>query len=266
MSLLSNTKAVVILPTLNERRSIGQIIDAVLDQDGCLPDLSLHILVVDWSSTDGTLEYVSELSHTDERVHVISVGRPGLGAALLMAYEHLEKDLKADVIIQMDADLSHNPIYMPHFLASLREGFDLAIGSRYAPGGGTLHWPLSRRILSTGANWLIRGLTGKWSLREWTSGYRAFTIDLYRRLDLTNISYSDYTLQPALMYEALLVGAKVKEVPIVFVNRKWGKSKLPMFRYSWNLTKHFANARWQRFRGARGYETPQRTLSQRLPD
>lgn len=262
----TTTRAVVVLPTLNERRSIPQIIDSVLAQDGCLPDLSLHILVVDWASTDGTLEYVARRSHEDERVHVVSVGRPGLGAALVMAYEHLNQVLKADIIVQMDADLSHNPSYLPEFFASLRDGYDLAIGSRYAPGGGAVNWPPSRRLLSSGANMLIRFLTGHWQLREWTSGYRAFTMELYRRLDLPSISYTDYTLQPALVYGALEAGARIKEVPIVFVGRKWGKSKLPMFRYSWNLTFHFVKVRWRLLTKPRNLEPRGRTIEQRLPD
>jgi dolichol-phosphate mannosyltransferase len=255
-------KAVVILPTLNERASIAQIISAVLEQDGCLPGLGIHVLVVDWSSTDGTLEYVSNLSHEDERVHVISVGHPGLGVALVKAYSHASAELYADILVQMDADLSHKPSHLPEFFAALRDGYDLAIGSRYIVGGGTVNWPISRRALSGGANWLIRALTGEWGLREWTSGYRAFTTDLYRRLDIDAISYRDYTLQPALVHAALLAGARIKEVPIVFVNRRWGRSKLPMFRYTWNLTRHFLLARWRKLSNS----TTTRIIRRRLPD
>src|SRR5262245_38643359 len=159
----------------------------------------------------------------------------------------------------MDADLSHAPSVLPELLGSLSRGYDFAIGSRYVVGGGTKDWPLSRRIQSNVANAYIRFMTGYAEPREWTSGYRAFTADLYRRIDFSTVGYRDYTFQPAFVYAALVAGGRIKEVPILFVNRTWGKSKLPLFGYTYHLLLHFARARLRRAKVATAWP-------QRLPD
>jgi dolichol-phosphate mannosyltransferase len=240
------SRAVVVIPTLNEVQTIAEIITRVLAEQERVPDVELHLLIVDGASTDGTIEYVSNLSHADERIHLLIVGKRGLGLALLSAYEHATRELGATHIVQMDADLSHDPKYIPELLRAIAEGFDFSIGSRYARGGGTVDWPASRRLQSLVANVYARLASGYTGVREWTSGYRAFTVELYRRLDIDAIRYEDYTLQPALVLEALRNGARVREVPITFVNRKWGKSKLPLAGYTFHLLKHFAFARRRR--------------------
>ncbi len=253
-------RAVVVLPTHNERQSIGEIIARVLDQQDRVPDFTLNVLVVDGESSDGTIEHVQQLSHDDPRIHLLVVRRRGLGVALLQAYAHAVANLQPAYIAQMDADLSHDPNRLPALLAALGAGADLAIGSRYVAGGGTRGWPLSRRLESAAANKFIRFVTGHHELREWTSGYRAFTVQLYRRLDLPSISYDDYTVQPALVYAALVAGARVAEVPIVFVDRRWGKSKLPLFRYTFHLIRHFTRAR------LRSPATKGQTWPMQIPD
>ncbi len=241
-------RAVVIIPTHNERETIAEIIPLVLAEQERLPALELNILIVDGASTDGTIEYVSGLSHENPRINLMIVGRRGLGLALMQAHQHALNELRADYIAQMDADLSHAPARLPALFEALLEGYDLALGSRYTEGGGTSGWPVSRRLQSLVANRFASLASGHPELREWTSGYRAFSADLYRRLDLDAIRYDDYTLQPALVLEALRAGARVREVPITFVDRKWGKSKLPLFRYTFHLTKHFLGARFRRAR------------------
>jgi dolichol-phosphate mannosyltransferase len=232
-------KAVVVIPTRNELPTIAEIIARVLEQAPKLASIDLHVLVVDGASTDGTTEYVTLLSHGDSRVHLLVEPRRGLGLALLKAHRYAIDALDATYIAQMDADLSHNPDVLPDLLLPLTKGADLTIGSRYVRGGGTQGWPLSRRIESSVANNFIRFVTGHRELREWTSGYRAFTASLYARLDIPSITYDDYTVQPALIYAAIRAGARVTEVPILFVNRRWGKSKLPLVGYTLNLVRHF---------------------------
>jgi dolichol-phosphate mannosyltransferase len=236
-------RAVVIIPTLNERQNISEIVHGVLAQQERVSDVELNLLIVDGGSGDGTIDFVSNLSHEDPRVHLMIVGRRGLGLALLQAYQHATSELNAAFLLQMDADHSHDPSHIPELLESLSEGYDLSIGSRYVEGGGTVGWPLSRRLQSLLANRYASVMSGFRGIREWTSGYRAFTAELYARLNIEAIRYEDYTLQPALVLEALHKGASVKEVPITFVNRKWGNSKLPLFRYTFHLLKHFAGAR-----------------------
>ncbi len=247
---MPDSRATVIIPTLNERQTIAEIMPLVLEQQERLPWVELHLLIVDGASTDGTIDYVAELSHQDPRVHLLIVGKRGLGRALLQAYEHATRELEAGYIAQMDADLSHEPSHLPELLSALADGYDLAIGSRYVAGGGTVDWPLGRRLQSSIANRYASLMSG-YPLREWTSGYRAFTAGLYRRLNLDAIRYDDYTLQPALVLEALRAGARVREVPITFVNRKWGKSKLPLYGYTYHLLTHFAAARLNAARSAR---------------
>jgi dolichol-phosphate mannosyltransferase len=240
---MQTQRAVVIIPTRNERETIAEIIPLVLQQQDCMAFLDIELLIVDGDSTDGTIEYVSELSHQDARIHLIVLGRRGLGLALMQAYEHAFNELGADYVAQMDADLSHAPSHLPDLFEALRSGYDLSIGSRYAPGGGTSGWPASRRLQSLLANRFASLASGYGEVREWTSGYRAFSSALYRQLDFKSIGYHDYTIQPALVLDALRNGARVREVPITFVNRKWGKSKLPLFGYTFHLLKHFGTAR-----------------------
>lgn len=240
---MTKGKATVVIPTYNERETIAQLVQSVLAQQECIPDVLLNVLVVDGHSSDGTGQWVADKSQGDPRVALLNVAERGLGIALLKGYEYAIAVMGSDIIAQMDGDLSHDPRYLLEMLHAVMNGSDLVIGSRYIRGGGTQGWPPSRRILSWGANLVIRLITGHWHLREWTSGYRVFTADLYHRLDLPAITYRDYTLVPALVYEAVLKGASVQEVPIIFVNRKWGSSKLPMVRYIVNLLKHFTVTR-----------------------
>jgi dolichol-phosphate mannosyltransferase len=232
-------RTIVIVPTYNERETIRQLLQGVFDQQCAVPDFDLRALVVDGRSTDGTVSVVEELRREGCPVDVLEVEQPGLGVALLAAHRHAIEAAGADVLVQMDADLSHDPACLPALLGALQEGYDLAIGSRYVTGGGTRDWPLLRLVLSRGANAYIRIVTGRWGLREWTSGYRAFRADLYKRLDVSRFQYEDYTVQPALIYEAVRVGARIKEVPIVFANRGWGFSKAPLATYTLRLLKHF---------------------------
>ena len=153
----------------------------------------------DGASSDGTTEYATFASRQDPRVHVIVVPEPGLGTALLTAHRYAIDKLGATMIAQMDADLSHNPDVIPDLLLPLTHSADLTIGSRYVPGGGTEGWPFSRRLESAIANNFIRFVTGQRSIHEWTSGFRAFTTNLYERLDIPSITYRDYTVQPALV-------------------------------------------------------------------
>jgi dolichol-phosphate mannosyltransferase len=255
---MPNSRAVVVIPTLNERRTVADIIARVLAQQENVSGFDLNVLIVDGASTDGTIEYVSGLSHEDSRVHLLIVGQRGLGLALLSAYQHATRELSATHIVQMDADLSHDPVHIPELLQALSQGFDLSIGSRYAPGGGTVDWPFSRKLQSLLANRYATLASGYSDVREWTSGYRAFTTDLYHKLDIEAIRYNDYTLQPALVLEALRNGARMQEVPITFVNRKWGKSKLPLARYTFHLLRHFALSRRRSAEARQPWPSPAR--------
>src|SRR5262245_11902776 len=141
---MDKPRLVVVIPTYNERGTIAKIIPLVLAQQERISSHEVSVLIVDGLSTDGTVEFVSDLSHNDSRVHLLLVPQRGLGLALRQAYDYAATDIQAGLIGQMDADLSHDPNLLPDLVAAIDSGSDLAIGSRYVEGGGTTNWPLSR--------------------------------------------------------------------------------------------------------------------------
>jgi dolichol-phosphate mannosyltransferase len=183
-----------------------------------------HILVADDNSPDGTAKVADELAATDDHVHVMHrLGKEGLGAAYLAGFAWaLENGF--DVIVEMDADGSHQPEQLPRLLEALR-GADLVLGSRWVPGGSVVNWPKSREVLSRGGNWYTRKAL-RIPLLDATGGYRAFRASTLRALDLDGVGSAGYIFQVDLAYRALARGLRVTEVPIEFVEREIGDSKM----------------------------------------
>lgn len=212
-------KALVIIPTYNEMENIPTIIPEVLKQDALL-----DILVVDDSSPDGTGEYVANLSKENNRVHLIQREKKlGLGTAYCRGFEFAIQN-NYDVVFEMDADFSHDPVMLPKFLAEITEN-DLVIGSRYSQGVNVVNWPISRLILSYGANIYSRLITGM-PLYDGTGGFKCFRTDLLKKINLSKIKSNGYSFQIELNYIAWNLGAKIKEIPIIFVDRRSGVSKM----------------------------------------
>jgi dolichol-phosphate mannosyltransferase len=213
-------RPLVIVPTYNERQNVQRLLPQLLD----IPDL--RILVVDDASPDGTgfaAEVIAE--HNQGRVEVMHrIGRPrGLGNAYLDGIRRaLETD--ADVICQMDADLSHRPAHLREMLAAVAHA-DLVIGSRYVPGGRIVNWPLRRKLLSAGANAYVRAICSL-PVHDCTSGFRVWRRDALASLPLHRIDAEGYAFLVQLLYEAVGIGCTVSEVPITFVEREHGHSKL----------------------------------------
>lgn len=213
-------RPLVIVPTYNERQNVQRLLPQLLD----IPDL--RILVVDDASPDGTgfaAEVIAE--HSEGRVEVMHrVGRPrGLGNAYLDGIRRaLETD--ADVICQMDADLSHQPAHLRDMLATVSHS-DLVIGSRYVKGGRIVNWPLRRKLLSAGANAYVRAICSI-PVHDCTSGFRVWRRDALASLPLHRIDAEGYAFLVQLLYEAVAIGCTVSEVPITFVEREHGHSKL----------------------------------------
>ena len=213
-------RPLVIVPTYNERENVQRLVPQLLE----IPDL--RVLVVDDASPDGTgfaAEVLAEYS--DGRVEVMHrIGRPrGLGNAYLDGIRRaLETD--ADVICQMDADLSHQPAHLRDMLEAVRHA-DLVIGSRYVPGGRIVNWPLHRKLLSAGANAYVRAICSI-PVHDCTSGFRCWRRDALASLPLHRIDAEGYAFLVQLLYEALAIGCTVSEVPITFVERERGQSKL----------------------------------------
>ncbi|MEQ1561651.1 MAG: polyprenol monophosphomannose synthase, partial [Nitrospira sp.] len=213
-------KDVIILPTYNERENIGNIVPMIFS---VVPDI--YILVADDNSPDGTADVVRELQKKYKRLDLIS--RPqknGLGRAYINAFKHVLKDTDVRTVIMMDADLSHQPKYLPEMLKKSYD-FSVVTGSRYVKGGETVGWETWRVILSFLGNFYCRNITGM-PIMDCTAGFNVISTDLLRKIDFSNIDMSGYAFIMELKYNLHLAGGEFYEVPITFVNRVGGESKM----------------------------------------
>jgi dolichol-phosphate mannosyltransferase len=213
-------RGLVIVPTYNERENIARLIETVLSQDA-----RLELLVVDDGSPDGTAAIVQDIMAANPRVHLLQ--RPkkmGLGTAYLAGFRWgLERTY--DVLFEMDADFSHDPGHLPDFLRAVGES-DLVLGSRYRAGKVTVvNWPISRLILSYFANVYARAVTG---LPVWdaTGGFKCFRRAVLESIDLNKVRSNGYAFQIEMSYRAWRRGFRIVEIPIVFVDRTEGQSKM----------------------------------------
>ena len=209
----------VIIPTYNEREALPAILTRVR---AAVPEA--HILVADDNSPDGTGAIADEWVAKDPHVHVMHrLGKEGLGAAYLAGFAWgLQQGY--DVLVEMDADGSHQPEQLPRLLDELRRA-DLVLGSRWIPGGATQNWSKSRQILSQGGNYYTRAMLGM-PVHDATGGYRAFKASTLRALDLHEVASQGYCFQVDLAWRAFQRGLTVREVPITFVEREAGTSKM----------------------------------------
>jgi dolichol-phosphate mannosyltransferase len=211
-------KALVVIPTYNERENIQNIIMAINAV------LSLDILVVDDRSPDGTAEIVEKMQLEYKNLYLIKREKPRcFGGSYIDGFRYAIKN-EYDYAIQMDADFSHNPKYIPQLLAKAQDN-DVVIGSRYIQGGGVENWPLHRFLLSYGASkyvWLITGLP----VKDPTAGFKCISCEALKKLDLDNIKSNGYSFQIETIYKLWKKGANVAEVPIIFVDRKKGETKM----------------------------------------
>lgn len=209
----------MVIPTFNERENLPILVSQLMQLPG------VRVLVVDDGSPDGTGDVADSLATRFQgRIDVLHrTGRRGLGSAYI---EGMQRALVSgtDLVAQMDADLSHDVQYLPQLIAAT-EHADLAIGSRYVPGGGVSNWPIQRRLLSRFANVYVRVVTGL-RIEDATAGYRCWRRATLLALPLTNLASSGYSFQVEMAWETVQRGLRVVEVPIVFVERAKGRSKL----------------------------------------
>jgi dolichol-phosphate mannosyltransferase len=237
----------VIVPTYNERENLEQIAARLRT---AVPDADL--LVVDDNSPDGTGETADKLAAEDSSIHVLHrPAKAGLGSAYIAGFRWaLERGY--GVLVEIDADGSHQPQELPGLLAALEAGADLVIGSRYVTGGTVLNWPKSREILSRGGNTYAR-LMLRISVRDATGGYRAYRASTLRRIALDEVESQGYCFQIDLALRVIRAGLTVVEVPITFVERAHGASKMSravVVEALWRVTQWGITARLRR-RGAR---------------
>jgi glycosyltransferase involved in cell wall biosynthesis len=248
--VLGVDRALVIVPTYNERESIGEVARRLFDAAGD----SVEFLVVDDGSPDGTAEHVKRLAAVSPHgIHVIERShKQGLGTAYVAGFRWgLERGYWA--MVEMDADLSHDPADVPRLLESIRSGADLAIGSRYVEGGGTENWGPLRRALSAGGNWYARAWLG-YPVRDSTAGFRAYRAEVLGAQDLSTVRSEGYGFQIEMTRRVWQAGGKIAEVPITFTERVAGKSKMSRRIVvealaqvtRWGLSDRFARRRRQR--------------------
>ena len=212
--------ALVCIPTYNERENVESIVRAVLAADP-----RVDVLVVDDASPDGTGALADALAKASPRVHVLHrAGKAGLGKAYLAAFDWaLQRNYS--LVLEMDADFSHDPAYLPTLLERASTDADLVLGSRWVKGGGTRNWGIGRQLISRGGSLYARTILGV-DIRDLTGGFKCFRAEVLRAIDLPSVTSSGYGFQIELTYRALKKGFRVVEVPIVFEDRRVGQSKM----------------------------------------
>lgn len=212
-------RALVIIPTYNEKEGIEAIIRAVLDQN-----LGVDVLIVDDNSPDGTGQIVRNLQANLAGLHLIErPGKMGLGTAYVTGFKYaIENDY--DAVFEMDADFSHDPLVLPQFLEKIRD-YDFVLGSRYVNGISVVNWPLSRLMLSYFASYYTRWITGM-PIKDPTGGFKCFRTSTLKAIDLDGVKSNGYSFQIEMNFKAWKKGFKYVEIPIIFVDRRAGHSKM----------------------------------------
>ncbi len=220
---MNKSDSIVIIPTYNEKENIEKIIRAVFALDKFF-----HILVIDDGSPDGTAAIVHGLMQTefDDRLFIIErSGKQGLGTAYITGFKWaLQRQY--DYVFEMDADFSHDPNDLPRLYAACHdEGYDLAIGSRYVSGVNVVNWPIGRVLMSYFASKYVRLMTG-FNVHDTTAGFKCYKRRVLETIQLDEVRFKGYGFQIEMKYTAYKIGFKIKEVPVVFVNRREGVSKM----------------------------------------
>jgi len=216
---MSNFKSLVIIPTYNELENLPKLIPIVLSQDE-----GIHILIVDDGSPDGTGAFVKEEMKKNDRIHLLEREKKmGLGTAYLAGFKYALQN-NYDFIFEMDADFSHDPNELKNFLIAIKEN-DLVLGSRYINGVRVLNWPMARLLLSFFASVYTRIITGM-PIKDATGGFKCFRRSVLEAIELDKVKSNGYSFQIEMTFKAYCKGFKIKEIPIVFIDRVKGKSKM----------------------------------------
>jgi dolichol-phosphate mannosyltransferase len=248
-------KLAIVVPTYDEAANVTQLLVALRDVCAAIDGVRASVLIVDDASPDGTADIAKGMQH---ELHspvfsvdvVVRPKKDGLGSAYIAGFAQVLADPDTDLVLQMDADLSHDPTYLPQLIEEHRRGADMVVASRYLPGGGTPDWGLHRKILSRGGNAYIRLLL-RTPLTDSTGAYCLYTRDLLARAHPETIDAKGYGFQIVLKTRASQLAQRLVEVPIVFMDRRHGKSKIPKS----TLVRSFvlvARMRW-RARASRSY-------------
>ena len=215
--------SIIIIPTYNEKENIEKIVRAIFSLEK-----AFHILVIDDGSPDGTADIVKRLISTEfgDRLFILErSGKLGLGTAYIAGFK-LALGHRYDYIFEMDADFSHDPNDVPRLYSACHdEGYDVAIGSRYITGVNVVNWPIGRVLMSYFASKYVRFITG-FKVNDTTAGFKCYKRRVLETIELDRIRFKGYAFQIEMKYTAYKIGFKIKEVPVIFVNRREGVSKM----------------------------------------
>lgn len=239
-------RAAIVIPTYNERENIGPLLAALERQFQSTPH-EWHIVVVDDNSPDGTAEAVRQYQKQFGNIHLLEGPKAGLGSAYIRGLRHALDELNANVVLQMDGDLSHRPEDVLPLMAALEAGADFVIGSRYVKGGSIpRNWELHRKLMSFFGNLVARYIVGLYRVRDCTAGFRAIRASVLRQIELDHLRVRGYAFQVALLHAAMIGGAKIVEVPVDFIDRTNGESKLGLS----DIVEFAINVGWIRLRSS----------------
>jgi dolichol-phosphate mannosyltransferase len=242
-------KIVIIIPTYNERENVGLLIDELQIQ---FPSIGhdMAILVVDDNSPDGTAEVVTEKMRLHDNVRMISGRKEGLGAAYIRGMKYAIENMEADAVMEMDADFSHKPEDVPRLVSAMDEGADFIIGSRYIRGGKIPeNWPFLRKMNSKVGNIVARYVAGLRKIADCTAGFRCIRTSVLKQICLEDLNVQGYAFQLALLSEGRFHGANIKEIPVEFVDRTRGETKLGIS----DIVEFVLNACWIRLHKSRTF-------------
>jgi dolichol-phosphate mannosyltransferase len=242
-------KIVVVIPTFNESANIELLIQALEDQFTSI-NHDMAILVVDDNSPDGTGDCVRALMRTYTNLYLLTGEKRGLGAAYIRGMQYAMGELQAEAIMEMDADFSHQPEDVPRLIAALEAGGDFVIGSRYVKGGKIPDsWGRLRKALSRWGNICARYLAGLYRVRDCTAGFRAIRASLLHQIDFRNLTVQGYAFQIVLLNQAMLHQAAIREIPVEFIDRERGTTKLGLP----DIIEFFITVWWIRFQASRTF-------------
>jgi len=238
---------VMIIPTYNEKDNIGLLIDRLREEFRRIPH-EMSILVVDDNSPDGTASVVKEKMGVCRNVFLITGNKKGLGSAYIRGMKHAMEVMNADGVMEMDADFSHKPEDVPRMVSALSGGADFVIGSRYVEGGSIPKgWGLMRKLISRGGNIFARYIAGMVRIRDCTAGFRAIRVSLLEKIDLAGLHVQGYAFQIALLNQAVARKAVIREIPVEFVDRERGESKIGVS----DILEFMINAWWIRLENSK---------------
>lgn len=217
----------IVLPTYNEAENIEDFLNAVYKIIEEIKDFNINTLIVDDNSPDGTSDIVKRLKNSNDKIYLLENNSRGLGNAYKAGFKYAIENLNPDILVEMDSDFSHSPEKLKELLPPINDGYDFVIGSRYIKGGSIPeNWALIRKLNSKYGNIFARFIAGLMQVKDCTSGFRAIKVDILKQIDLDNLDVNGYAFQMNILYECVYHGAKTYEIPIDFIDRIKGKSKL----------------------------------------